>query len=501
MWKIVLSFTFYIHICMCVDIWDTFTDEEGLQPSQKEIDNYLEKYGYLPSSNHISTTSGNMEDTRKHAIRLFQKFTRLLPSGEIDENTIAKMRQPRCGYPDVTINEPVDLSEPMELNHNQFMWTNKTITWKIRTYSNKLTKSEQRTAIKNGLRYWEEASDIHFVEGKDEANIVIEFVSGDHGDNKPFDGPGKVIGHAFAPTDGRVHFDEEEHWVFHQNNGVEIEMAAAHELGHALGLGHIIVPDALMNPFSLPYKKNFKLHYADISAIQNIYGPPVPPVDVALGPEISATEIQQRMLTTLCNKPIDAVTSGPDNMLHVFLGPYVYKINLECYGDISDCIEEGFPKPIREVFELGPKRVKAAAFLPDHRQRTYLFKGRKVWRYKGYKLDEGYPKKLNNKNLPYKPSAAFVQKNQYADYQLYLFGGKHFWQLSIDTEEIASTTMRTDVYWDYVPTKPNAFVQTRDGSIYVFKKNRYNKFDHRRVIWEKRKLIVEDLLGVDCSIL
>lgn len=47
--------------------------------------------------------------------------------------------------------------------------------------------------------------------------------------------------------------------------------------------------------------------------------------------------------------------------------------------------------------------------------------GRKVWRYTGSKLDKGFPKQMEKKDLPYKPTAAYIQKNQYSDYQWYLF--------------------------------------------------------------------------------
>ena len=51
-------------------------------------------------------------------------------------------------------------------------------------------------------------------------NFVFSFESGIHGDNdKPFDGPGKTLAHAFFPESGEVHFDDEETWTINANYG------------------------------------------------------------------------------------------------------------------------------------------------------------------------------------------------------------------------------------------------------------------------------------------
>ncbi|XP_053374800.1 stromelysin-3-like [Mercenaria mercenaria] len=105
---------------------------------------------------------------------------------------------------------------------------------------------------------------------------------------------------------------------------------------------------------------------------------------------------------------------------------------------------------------------------------------------------------MSKKDLPYKPNAAYIHKNQFADYQLYMFGGKYFWELNLYTDGITNGVMKIKTYWDYVPTKPDAMLQTKDGLIYVFKGKYYNKYDHRRVLLEKKRLIARDLLGAEC---
>ena len=62
-------------------------------------------------------------------------------------------------------------------------------------------------------------------------------------------------------------------------------------------------------------------------------------------------------------------------VLQIFIGPLVYKLHEYCKGKQS-CVFDGYPKKIKKVFKKGPRRVKTAAYLPDRRNRTYLFKGK-----------------------------------------------------------------------------------------------------------------------------
>ena len=49
-------------------------------------------------------------------------------------------------------------------------------------------------------------------------------------------------------------------------------MVAAHEIGHALGLAHSMVPGSLMSRWHRDFNEDFLLPDDDVAAIQRLYG-------------------------------------------------------------------------------------------------------------------------------------------------------------------------------------------------------------------------------------
>lgn len=88
----------------------------------------------------------------------------------------------------------------------------------------------------------------------------------------PFDGPGKVLAHAYFPSDGRAHFDEDERYTDGTSSGTNLLWVATHEFGHSLGLKHSNVRGAIMYPYYTGYVANMRLHSDDINGIRSLYG-------------------------------------------------------------------------------------------------------------------------------------------------------------------------------------------------------------------------------------
>ena len=87
-----------------------------------------------------------------------------------------------------------------------------------------------------------------------------------------------MLAHGYFPpvngdtAAGDIHFDTADSWKLGWGGpGFNIYQVLAHEVGHALGLGHTDVPNSLMNPF---YSEAFMGPQADdIAGMVYIYGP------------------------------------------------------------------------------------------------------------------------------------------------------------------------------------------------------------------------------------
>lgn len=262
---------------------------------EKEI-SYLIQYGYLYEGD------GNKDKAITDAVKLFQGHWGLTVTGEIDESVINLMNQPRCGCKDFEL----DSKTGKRRIHKRFAvhplggWKNRNLTFRILPIQDKMLfsfngglempriyKSQKLKAIRKAFRAWERVSTITFTEVFDNRPVVMPdiivddpfddhidvlFAAYDHGDPIPFDGRLGALGHAFWPAfGGDLHLDESELWDLGKPlPAVDLFQVVLHELGHALGLGHTNVFEAIMYPF-YRLRENVQFDSDDIDGLKFLY--------------------------------------------------------------------------------------------------------------------------------------------------------------------------------------------------------------------------------------
>ncbi|XP_057469449.1 metalloendoproteinase 2-MMP-like [Actinidia eriantha] len=254
-----------------------------------QLKTYLERFGYLNYQNFQNQTHANdddFDDLLESAIKTYQLNYHLKITGTLDAQTVSKMVAPRCGVPDI-INGTNFMRPGRKMAHHghntlhtvshyNFLpgrprWpasqTHLTYGFLSGTNSNAIS------AVERAFNKWAGATHFTFSQTQNvrNANLMIGFHRRNHGDGAPFDGPGGTLAHAFAPTDGRFHYDADESWVVGSVPGrMDLETVALHEIGHLLGLGHSSVPDAIMFA-SISSGVTKGLHRDDIEGIRNLY--------------------------------------------------------------------------------------------------------------------------------------------------------------------------------------------------------------------------------------
>uniref|UniRef100_A0A0L8GL99 Peptidase metallopeptidase domain-containing protein n=1 Tax=Octopus bimaculoides TaxID=37653 RepID=A0A0L8GL99_OCTBM len=232
---------------------------------EKTTEEFFEQFGYLPERTGKDRTQEVPPERLEKAISKFQEFNGLKVTGILDDMTKQKMFKPRCGVK--------DFSAEGAAYRKITKWKKNDLTWSVRDFSrtSRLSRTEQLNAIRKAFNHWSSVTPLTFREVPHGGDIVIRFAAGNHGDGNSFDGPGSVLAHAFFPSNGDTHFDDAEKWTLRTNDGINLEIVAAHEFGHALGLAHSQVQSALMAPYYRGYIPNFKLDNDDIRGIQSLY--------------------------------------------------------------------------------------------------------------------------------------------------------------------------------------------------------------------------------------
>ncbi|XP_051980941.1 collagenase 3-like, partial [Xyrauchen texanus] len=305
-----------------------------------------------------------------------------------------------------------------------FKWRTNKLTYRIENYTPDLSVAEVDESMEKALLVWAKVTPLRFTRiNSGTADIMISFRTRFHGDNSPFDGPGGILAHAFAPSPGiggDAHFDDDESFTFRSSRGFVLFLVAAHEFGHSLGLSHSNVPGALMYPtYSFRNVNTFSLASDDIRGIQSLYGrnkdgtPDKPDPKPPTTPDACDS-----------NLILDAVTTMRGETMF-FKDSFFWRSS---QGRVQQ-------QQIKSFWPKVPDNIDAAYESPL-RKIVFLFKGRQVWAFLGNRVIAGYPKTLSIMGLPssvIRLSAAVHDQNSG---KTLLFDGRHYYSYDERTKRM-----------------------------------------------------------------
>ncbi|XP_058772347.1 metalloendoproteinase 1-like [Vicia villosa] len=218
-----------------------------------DVNDYLEKYGYLNSS----TSNPNSID--ESSLIQYQKFFNLTPTGQFDNNTYNILTKPRCGVADI-VNETSSFKP---------WWTGNELKYGFHP-KNKVSNNV-KSLFQDAFNRWSNVTGLNFTETVvfNKSNIRIGFLN--------FDGKGGMVGGSYINNNNNVgimFFDLKEQWVNKSDikkDEVDLESAVMHQIGHLLGLEHSSVEESIMYPIVLPKQKIELVNDDDLKKIQQIY--------------------------------------------------------------------------------------------------------------------------------------------------------------------------------------------------------------------------------------
>ncbi|XP_045689585.1 matrix metalloproteinase-9 [Phyllostomus hastatus] len=318
---------------------------------------------------------------------------------------------------------------------------------------------------------------------------------------------GRSDGHLWCATTSN--FDRDKKWGFCPDQGYSLFLVAAHEFGHALGLDHSSVPEALMYPM-YSYTEKPPLHEDDVKGIQHLYGPPPQPepqpptttpatqptapptVCVTSPPTARPSEIPTAGPTGPPTAgPTDAPTAGPTGPptagpsaaptaslgpaedvcnVDIFdaiaeIGNYLHLFKDGKYWRFSDAQGRRVQGPflIRDTWPALPSKLDSA-FEEPATKKIFFFAGRQVWVYTGTSVLG--PRRLDKLGLG--PEVAQVTGALPRGVgKVLLFSGEKFWRFDSKTQKVdPKSATYVDQMFSGVPLNTHDIFQYREKAYF-----------------------------------
>ncbi|KAI6179043.1 Matrix metalloproteinase [Aphelenchoides besseyi] len=370
--------------------------DERRSAADKFVKDYLDAFGYSHSVQAAGTKTAGTEE--EEALKEFQKFMGINPSGKVDTMTKSAMLRKRCSNWD----KPIPTHEPK-------LWEKTSLVWAIQSYPVGLNASDVRELVAQAFKAWEIVIAIDFIPAttrtsQNDIDVWFEFTDTDPINRN--DRTGFSVGGATEPVKSRVWIKRTERWGTFQRQEagrLDIFLTIVHEIGHILGLQHSTDQSSVMFPIfqrqtgeELPV-----INSDDVEKLRNLYDPqnevvePQPDVGVATDGERED-----------CPSALWSMTRTPSGRYALFVDDLVYRFN-------SDRLLMGGPQKIQSVFPKAPQRISVAI---SNGNQVALIEERLVFGYKenekdgSFSLLPDYPKRLHSMVLFF-PSSAFPLAN------------------------------------------------------------------------------------------
>ncbi|KAI2663878.1 Matrix metalloproteinase-24 [Labeo rohita] len=455
---------------------------------------WLKNYGYL-LPHDIRTSDLRSEKAMQSAVAAMQRFYGIPVTGVLDQTTIEWMRKPRCGVPDHPHISRRRRNKRYALTGQK--WREKKITYSIHNFTPKVGEKDTQRAIRQAFDVWQTVTPLTFQEvayseikneGK-EADIMIFFASGFHGDSSPFDGEGGFLAHAYFPgpgIGGDTHFDSDEPWTLGNANhdGNDLFLVAVHELGHALGLEHSNDPSAIMAPFyQYMDTHNFKLPLDDLQGIQKIYGiptamlEPTRPLPTLPARRTHPTSERKHDRHRPARPPSGDRPSSPGNgkpnicdgnfntvaffrrEMFVFKDRWFWRLR-------NNKVQEGYPMLIEQFWKGLPPRIDAAYERSDGK--FVFFKGDKYWVFKEVTAEPGYPHSLVELGSCLPRDGIDTALRWEPVGKTYFFKGDQYWRYNEEKRTADPGYPKPISVWKGIPDAPQGAFISREGYFYFF---------------------------------
>ncbi|CAD5122120.1 DgyrCDS10569 [Dimorphilus gyrociliatus] len=364
------------------------------------------------------------------ALKKMQKFAGLKPTGNIDQATLGKISSPRCG-----VKDEENPKRDKRSSQGLYRWPTTHLRNCVR-YENPTEMSNEviKEIVAQASQEYADVTSLNFETNNSPEDPILEYFECDivlyfHGPgindcSYPFDGPKGTLAHAFLPTSGQVHFDQDETFSLDINNltAYDFKSIALHEIGHALGLEHSENSSSVMFPY---YQTNMrKLSQADIIAIQNLYStsPINQPQTGGMEPGSSIDR------EDLCKKPtFDTIFQINNQSYYIFKNKFFWSFDIERSHRLSE------PMLIKDHWP-GLEPNIDAGFLWPSTGYTYIFKDDKYWKFKNHESSEGYPRKIGENgfyNIPKKLDSVFVHPE---NGMVYFTKNSNYWRSDVIRE-------------------------------------------------------------------